>query len=214
MTKETRISEIRTTASGVGAFPLTFGIWISVFFCHLSFIIRHSRFGHRPGGYGAVRGRPLCFGPRPSRNGTAFFAHCSAVGYMEAEAPKQLCSIFVLMIPGFNATAARPDGISCASAWVSPSMAHLVAQYGATSASVERPQPELKLTMTPLPRLIIAGTKCRVTFATPLMLVSITRDNSSTGTVHKVALRLIIPALFRSRSGAPWVPSTRPAHAF
>ena len=38
----------------------------------------------------------------------------------------------VSMMPGFNGTAAMLDGNSCASAWVNPSMAHLVAQYGAT----------------------------------------------------------------------------------
>ena len=52
----------------------------------------------------------------------------------------------VLMMPGFRATAAIPEGSSCAKAWVSPSIAYLVAQYGATSGSVERPQPELKFT--------------------------------------------------------------------
>ena len=57
----------------------------------------------------------------------------------------------VLMMPGLSGTAAMPGGNSCASACVKPSIAHFVAQYGATSAAVERPQPELKLTMTPLP---------------------------------------------------------------
>ena len=57
----------------------------------------------------------------------------------------------VLMMPGLSGTAAMPGGNSCASDWVSPSIAHFVAQYGATSASVERPQPELKFTMSPGP---------------------------------------------------------------
>ena len=70
----------------------------------------------------------------------------------EAEPPKQLCSMPVLMMPGLSGTAAMPGGNSCASDCVSPSIAHFVAQYGATSASVERPQPELKFTMTPLCR--------------------------------------------------------------
>ena len=49
---------------------------------------------------------------------------------------------------------------------VIPSTAHLVAQYGATSGDVTRPQPELRLTTTPAPRAIIAGRKCRMVFAT------------------------------------------------
>ena len=37
-------------------------------------------------------------------------------------------------------------------------MAHLLAQYGATSAEVDRPQPELKFTITPEPAATIADT--------------------------------------------------------
>src|SRR5215475_13956468 len=105
------------------------------------------------------------------------------------------------MIPGFNATAAKPDGNSCDNDCVRPSMAHLLAQYGATSASVERPQPELKLTITPVLRFTISGTKCRMTLATPLMLQSITSENSSALISHSGAFSLMIPALFSSRSG-------------
>ena len=61
-------------------------------------------------------------------------------------------------------------------------MAHLVAQYGATSGDVDRPHPELRLTITPEPRATIAGTKWRMTLATPLMFTSITRSNSAADT--------------------------------
>jgi hypothetical protein len=108
----------------------------------------------------------------------------------------------VLMMPGLSGTAAMPAGNSCASDCVSPSIAHFVAQYGATSASVERPQPELKFTMTPLPCLIIAGTKWRIAFATPLMFTSITSENSCDGTFQSGALRLMSAALLRNKSGA------------
>ena len=68
------------------------------------------------------------------------------------------------MILGFRATHAIPWGNS-ASACESPSIAHFEAQ-GATSGEVERPQPELKFTMTPL--LGNHGqTKCRIIAATP-----------------------------------------------
>lgn len=40
-----------------------------------------------------------------------------------------------------------------------PSMANFVAQYGATSGDVLRPQPDEKFTMTPLPRFIMAGAR-------------------------------------------------------
>src|SRR5882672_5853109 len=109
----------------------------------------------------------------------------------------------VLMSPGLNGMDAMPGGISCASDRESPSMAHLVAQYGATSALVERPQPELKLTMIPRRAAIMAGTKWRITFATPLMLISTTSENSWAPTFHKGALRLMMAALFSSKSGGP-----------
>ena len=83
-------------------------------------------------------------------------------------------------------------------------MAHLVAQYGATSGEVLRPQPELRLTITPWLRSIIAGTKCLDTLATPLMLMSMTASNSDTGTSIRGLLRLMIAALLISKSGAPW----------
>src|SRR5687768_12279702 len=93
-----------------------------------------------------VSGLPLSCGPSLSKNGTAVSAHSSGLGYDDALLPKQLRSMSVLMIPGLSGTAAMPLGSSADSACVSPSMAYLVAQYGATSGEVERPQPELKLT--------------------------------------------------------------------
>ncbi len=62
-------------------------------------------------------------------------------------------------MPGLNGTAAIPSGNSCANDCVSPSTAHLVAQYGATSGDAERPQPELKFTITPLCSRAIEGKK-------------------------------------------------------
>ena len=62
-------------------------------------------------------------------------------------------------MPGLNGTAAIPSGNSCANDFVSPSTAHLVAQYGATSGEAERPQPELKFTITPLCSRAIEGKK-------------------------------------------------------
>src|ERR1035437_4859036 len=118
------------------------------------------------------------------------------------------------MMPGLSATAAKPEGSSCANACVSPSIAHLLAQYGATSASVDRPQPELKFTMTPRFRLIIAGTKWRMTLAMPLTFTSITWENSCALMSHSRAFRLITPALFNTRSGGPHDLSSRLAHAF
>ena len=52
---------------------------------------------------------------------------------------------------------------------------------------VERPQPELKLTITPDFAATMAGTKWRMTLATPLMLMSTSRSNSSPGTCHSDA---------------------------
>ncbi len=62
-------------------------------------------------------------------------------------------------MPGLNGTAAIPSGNSCANDCVSPSIAHLLAQYGATSGEAERPHPELKFTITPLCVRAIAGKK-------------------------------------------------------
>src|SRR2546423_365252 len=152
--------------------------------------------------YFTVKDWPLSRGPNFKRNGTAFLAHCCGDSKLEAEGPKQLCNMSVLMMPGFTGTAAIPPGNSWAKAFVSPSIAHLVAQYGATSASVDRPQPELKLTMTPLPRAIIAGTKCRITLTTPSRFTSTTAENSSAGTCHNGPFLLMIAALFSNRSGA------------
>src|ERR1017187_4656077 len=118
------------------------------------------------------------------------------------------------MMPGLSATAARPDGSSCANACVSPSIAHLLAQYGATSASVDRPQPELKFTMTPRLCLIIAGTKWRMTLAMPLTFTSMTWENSCALISQSRAFRLMTPALFSTRSGGPGDLSSQPAHTF
>src|SRR5437773_2135225 len=83
---------------------------------------------------GAVSCLPLLLGPRLSKNGTAPLAQSAGEMYPAAEAPKQLRNISVLMMPGLNETAATPSGSSCASASVSPSTPHLLAQYGATAA--------------------------------------------------------------------------------
>src|ERR1035438_6082006 len=98
---------------------------------------------------GTVTGFPFSFGPRRRIKGAAVSAHSVGVGYPEADCPKELRSISVLMMPGLSGMAAMLEGNSCASDCVRPSIAHLLAQYGATSASAERPQPELKLTITP-----------------------------------------------------------------
>ena len=50
-----------------------------------------------------------------------------------------------------------------------------------------------------------------MTLTTPLMFTSITRENSSAGTFQSGALRLIVAALFTSRSGGPpWKDFCRP----
>src|SRR5262245_1199549 len=165
-----------------------------------------------PAHYGAVNDLPLSFGPSPNKNGTAFFAHFSGVGYDPASSPKQLCSMSVLMIPGFSGTAHIPPGSSCARASVRPSTAYFVAQYGATSGDVDRPHPELKFTITPLFRSIIAGRKCRRTLKIPLIFTSMTRENSSSGTFHSGALAFTTAALFSSKSGGPPSASTAFAH--
>src|SRR5208282_4060912 len=154
---------------------------------------------------GTVRERPLSEGASFNRNGTATLAHSPGEGYPDAEPPKQLRNMSVSMMPGLSGTAAMPGGNSCASACVRPSIAHFVAQYGATSAAVERPQLELKFTMTPARRETIAGTKWRMTFATPLRFTPTTRENSSAPISQSFALRLMSPALLSSKSGAPWV---------
>jgi outer membrane protein assembly factor BamB len=108
--------------------------------------------GQKPG---TVSGWPLSLTVNCWMNGTATSAHSSAVGKPFAPLLKQLCSISVLMMPGFSGTAARPSGSSWASARVMPSIAHFEPQYGATSAATERPQPLLKLTITPEPAAIM-----------------------------------------------------------
>src|SRR5262245_2332781 len=108
--------------------------------------------------FGTETGRPLWLAFKLKMYGTAHFAHSLGVGYSAAPLPKQLRSMSVLMIPGLSGTAAIPLGNSCASDCVNPSIAHFVAQYGATSGEVDLPQPELKLTITPERRATIAGT--------------------------------------------------------
>src|ERR1700744_1509314 len=99
------------------------------------------------------------------------------------------------MMPGFSGIAAMLEGNSCASDCVRPSIAHLLAQYGATSASVERPQPELRFTMTPVFRFTIDGAKCRITFAVPFTFTSMTSENSRELISHSRAFLLMTPAL-------------------
>src|SRR5882757_2578707 len=91
-------------------------------------------------------------------------------------------------------------------------MAHFDAQYGATSGETERPHPEVKFTITPFFAAIIAGTKDRMTFAVPLTLMSIRRENSSAGTFQSGAGLFITPALLSKKSGAPSGPNTFSAH--
>ena len=156
---------------------------------------------------------PLSFGPSASRNGAATLAKASGLRAESAPPAKQLCSIPVFTMPGLSGTQAMPFGSSSASALLNPSIAHLVAQYGATSGEVPRPQPELRFTITPWLCSIIAGAKCRMTLATPLMLTSITASNSATGTSTRLALPLMIAALLMSRSGAPCSASVRLAQS-
>src|SRR5262249_3935461 len=118
------------------------------------------------------------------------------------------------MMPGLSDKAAMPEGSSCASARDNPSIPHLLAQYGATSLSVERPQPELKFTITPLSRLTIAGAKCRMTFAVPLRLTSITLEKSVALTSQSRAFGLMTPALLSKRSGGPCAARQLAAHIF
>ena len=69
--------------------------------------------------------------------------------------------------------------VSWAVAMDRPSMAYFVAQYGATPEEVLRPQPEEKLTITPLPRSSIAGSRLRIMEAVPLILMSMMRLKST-----------------------------------
>src|SRR5437763_488107 len=119
----------------------------------------------------------------------------------------------VSITPGLSGTAAIPFGSSWASASVSPSTAYLLAQYGATSGEVLRPQPLERFTITPLFRATIAGTNARITFATPFTFTSMTASNSAAGTCHSGAGVFISAALFTSRSGGPTFASTAVAHA-
>ncbi len=128
-------------------------------------------------------------------------AHASGEGLAAADSPQQLRSMSVSTTPGLTATAARPGGSSWERARVRPSTAHLLAQYGATSGEVTRPQPELMLTTMPRPLSIIAGRKARMTLTVPSTLVSMTVENSSAETSHSGALLLMTPALLITRSG-------------
>src|ERR1035438_8330312 len=74
------------------------------------------------------------------------------------------------------------------------------------------PQPELRFTIVPLPRSIIAGTNARMTLATPAMLTESIDANSSAGTFQSGAGLFIRPALFTTTSGAPLAPRTRSTH--
>ena len=65
--------------------------------------------------------------------------------------------------------------------------------------------------MTPLLRSTMAGTKARMTFATPRMLTETTFANSSAGTFQSGAGALMRPALLIRKSGGPMAPRTRSA---
>src|SRR5262245_8276944 len=114
----------------------------------------------------------------------------------------------VSMTPGFSGTAAMPLGSSCAIASVKPSIAYLEAQYGATSGDVARPQPLDRLTITPDFRATMAGTNARMQFATPLILMSISRSKSAAPIVQSGPSGFMIAALLMSRSGGPTLAST------
>src|SRR5258708_1340051 len=105
------------------------------------------------------------------------------------------------MMPGLKGTAAMPGGIFWASERVGPSIGPFVAPKGWATGSVEGPHPELKLTTTRGRMAIMAGTKWRMTLATPLMLISMMSENSCAPTFHNGALRLMMAALFNSRCG-------------
>lgn len=68
-----------------------------------------------------------------------------------------------------------------------------------TCAAADLPHPDDMLTITPCFLPIISGVKCRNTFATPLMFVSTTASNSSTGTSHILLFLFIVPALFTGK---------------
>ena len=83
---------------------------------------------------------------------------------------------------------------------------HLIAwitSFTLTWEATDRPHPEEKLTTTPRLALTMAGTKCRIMFAVPLIFTSTTRSNSSWGTSQRFALSGVIPALLRRNVGAP-----------
>src|SRR5438067_653848 len=119
----------------------------------------------------------------------------------------------VSMTPGLSGTAAMPAGNSCASASVSPSIAYFVAQYGATSGEVERPQPLDRFTITPDARFTIAGTNALTTLNTPFTFTSIIAPNSAGSTSQSGAGVFISAALLMSRSGGPTAASASAAHA-
>src|SRR5688572_13059714 len=91
-------------------------------------------------------------------------------------------------------------------------MANLLAQYIATSGAVERPQPELMLTITPRFASIIAGVKARITFTVPATFTFSTASTSDCGTSHKGALGAITAALLMTRSGVPCEARTLSPH--
>jgi len=99
--------------------------------------------------YSTVKGWPLSVELIFSRNGAAVFAHSVATDNCLHRRQTAL-ELSVLMVPGFSATAARPAGSSCASDCVrlqSPTSSRNTSDFRVG----ERPQPELKFTMTPLP---------------------------------------------------------------
>ena len=98
------------------------------------------------------------------------FAHSCGVGYPEAEPPKQLRSMSVLMMPGLSGTAAMPGRQFLRQCLRQPFNRPFGGAIRRDFRGGERPQPELKFTMTPLLRLTIAGTKWRMTFAVTLQI--------------------------------------------
>ena len=130
-------------------------------------------------------------GPSPRKNGTADLGPLLGVGVLRRRLAEAAPEHLGVDDAGVHRDGRHPLGELLGQARVRPSMAHLVAQYGATSGDVERPHPELRLAITPEPRAIIAGAKWRITLATPLMFTSITRSKSAAGTSHRGALRLI-----------------------
>ena len=77
---------------------------------------------------GTVSDLPLSLGPSCKMNGAASWAHTPGFAWLPAPSPQDFRSISVSINPGFSGTAAIPAGNSCASAFVKPSTANLLAQ--------------------------------------------------------------------------------------